>query len=422
MARSFRTSRADFEEVLVLGPISFKKGPGSGVNTPNQFSAISLNQSIAQQGEIDLIAITAVAGQRYIFDIDNGENSGSPSRDIDLEVDVIDARGNLLTATSGGSNDDPNRDDVGSDSTNPDRDPLFTFTAPDTSIYYIAIHQFPNDYGVVEQFSWSNVGGDTGDYNLIISTPVLSPLQTLTNAGETRTFNNADQMVAARGGSDTLKLGGGDDIALGQSGNDTLRGLSGDDQLFGASGNDSLSGDIGNDAVSGGLGDDTLRGGAGKDTLKAGGGADFLSGGKNDDTLLGDSGNDLIDGGEGNDFLRGGTGGEQMRGGAGDDTFHFLRDDTPLGTPKDLIQDFSGRGTGLDSDVIDMTDVFPGNLNFRSLLAFTGAPGEVRITFVNGGFNVVEVNLDGDFAPEMIVEVFSVANSPLNANDFLGVA
>ncbi|MBR0680665.1 hypothetical protein GXW74_09210 [Roseomonas eburnea] len=104
--------------------------------------------------------------------------------------------------------------------------------------------------------------------------------------------NEADNLLVAMAGDDTVRGGAGHDRLQGREGNDILYGEEGDDTLFGGTEADILDG---------GAGRDVLRGEAGDDSLL--GGADSLT-----DTLFGDAGDDWLDGGGGYDLMYGGYG------------------------------------------------------------------------------------------------------------------
>lgn len=86
---------------------------------------------------------------------------------------------------------------------------------------------------------------------------------------------------------------------------------------------------------------DTLTGTKFKDKLFGLGGNDTLKG-------LGDA--DTLEGGKGNDKLYGGKGNDKLIGGAGKDTFVFAK-----GDGKDVITDFSAKGSKANQDVLKLT-------------------------------------------------------------------
>jgi Ca2+-binding RTX toxin-like protein len=95
-----------------------------------------------------------------------------------------------------------------------------------------------------------------------------------TDASETLYGNSLDNVVAAKGGndtvwpltgSDTVCGGDGNDVVHGDDGNDVEEGLAGTDTLYGGNGNDDLHGGTGDDTLFGGLGNNNFYGGDGYD-------------------------------------------------------------------------------------------------------------------------------------------------------------
>jgi Ca2+-binding RTX toxin-like protein len=135
----------------------------------------------------------------------------------------------------------------------------------------------------------------------------------------------------------------------------------------------------------------SVTGGNGVDSLEGGNGDDYFSGNTGADTILGGGGDDLIDGGKGHDRLTGGTGG---------DTFMFEWEDSPA--IPDLIKDLT------NADAIDLSqidaDPGPALLTFTLVSTFSGAPGEMRLTY-NAGSNLTKLlmDMDGDAASDMTI-------------------
>ena len=392
---SFDTSTITTAALLERG--NFSKGTGPGVDNPNHYSAVAPYQSISTYGGVDVVAMTLIAGQSYTFDIDNGTGGASY---IDLQLDVINQAGTLV-ATS----DNP---------TSTIRDPYLTFTAQVSGTYYVAVHHADNDY-INGSFKFEGTGGNTGDYSLVISTPVLPYAYTLTNYSESRTYSDYAQTVRAMGGNDTISLRGGNDIGLGGDGDDRLYGGTGSDELSGGNGYDRLYGDSGDDVLNGGTGNDVLYGGSERDSVNGGAGNDLLYGGTGNDIVWGDSGNDHLYGDSGNDILRGGTGIDTLTGGLGADTFHFMPGEAnydAYGFNEDRIQDF------YYDDVIDLSDMAWGTLGWRGSYGFTGA-NQVRVVRQSDGSQSVQVNLDTDSTPEQCILVRTSGNFSLISSDFI---
>lgn len=372
---------------------NFKKGSYPGLDYPTWYSAVAPNQSIATSGGVDLVAMTLVAGQTYVFDIDYGA--------IDLELDIINQAG-LRVAGSDNYNNGPN--------------PFLSFTASVTGTYYVAVHHASNDY-INGFFRFEGTPGPTGSYQLAISTPTLPAPILLTNYSESRSYSDYAQTVKAFGGNDVIDLNGGNDIGVGGDGDDRLYGGTGSDELSGGYGNDRVVGESGDDVLHGGYGSDLLYGGSERDSLNGGTGNDTLYGESGNDILWGDLGNDFLNGGIGNDILRGGGGVDNMTGGGGADTFHFMPGEANFdstGFNEDRINDF------YYDDLIDLSDVAWGTLTWRGTGGFTAA-NQVRINDLRGsiGYQEVQVNLDSDATPELAFLVRTISNVPLGSADFV---
>ncbi len=89
-----------------------------------------------------------------------------------------------------------------------------------------------------------------------------------TNAAETLTGTNKNDVIMGLGGNDRI---------TGANGNDVICGGAGDDVVDGGNGNDVLLGGFGNDTVTGANGDDVLIGGPGVDVLNGGRGSNSIT-------------------------------------------------------------------------------------------------------------------------------------------------
>jgi len=201
--------------------------------------------------------------------------------------------------------------------------------------------------------------------------------------------------------------GKGNDLA------NTINGNSGANILSGLGGSDTLSGGLGNDVLRGGAGSDQLEGGNGDDILRGQKGNDNLDGENGDDLLVGNAGNDILTGGAGDDILIGGAGKDKLYGKADDDVFLFRKAaHSPDSSDADKIMDFSQ-----GEDVIDLTALIPGTLNFVGSGAFGGTgQGEVRVT-TSGSNSLVRVDVDGDGSADMRIVVVDLTS--MDELDFL---
>ncbi|MGH1577510.1 calcium-binding protein [Planktotalea sp.] len=213
--------------------------------------------------------------------------------------------------------------------------------------------------------------------------------------------------------NDVLKGGNDDDQLFGGAGGDTLRGGEGADTLEGGKGADLLRGGTGSDDLDGGGGDDTLRGGEGSDTLAGGDGADMLLGKAGDDLLEGNAGNDTLIGGSGDDTLNGGLGQDLLIGGSGADVFVFgSTGASPNSSNRDEIQQFD------QSDLIDVSQVFAGTLDFIGTGSFSGTgTAELRLNETAAGNTLAYVDIDGNGSAEM--RIFVTNTLGLDQSDFI---
>ena len=120
-------------------------------------------------------------------------------------------------------------------------------------------------------------------------------------------------------------------------------------------------------------------------------GDDDLTGSMQIDFIFGGDGADVIDGGDGDDWITGGYGRDELTGGAGNDRFLYdTLDETPTGTERDRIQDFTQ-----GEDVIDLTSIQSAyNFSFLGDAGFS-ASGAAEINYVQSGTNTI-LQFDGD--------------------------
>lgn len=216
--------------------------------------------------------------------------------------------------------------------------------------------------------------------------------------GDTTVDGSGSAILMQRyaGAGTTAVTGPGDDMLIAPSDtNWRINGGAGDDVLMGVGGNDRIGGGGGSDQLSGGDGDDRLAGGRGADGLYGG------------------AGRDSLDGGEGADRLVGGAGYDLLTGGAGADRFGVDGGDlsNPAGEIDARILDFSQA----ERDRIDLTELDTA-LSFVGGTRFSGAGGEIR-AFVRDGVTVVQVDVDGDRAADIVLRVDGV--HALTAADFM---
>jgi|CXWL01.1.fsa_nt_gi Ca2+-binding RTX toxin-like protein len=285
-------------------------------------------------------------------------------------------------------------------------------------------------------------------------------------SGDFLTGNGGGNVLAGLAGNDTLNGGAGNDTLSGGAGNDWLDGGDGIDtasyltatagvtvdlyrfggqaqntggagidtllnveNLTGSNFNDSLTGygflkgAAGNDElIADHVGDSTLNGDAGNDSLWAVESVNVtLNGGTGNDRLVAVEGfGSTLNGGDGNDELvyeeyTLGT----LNGGAGADTLYCggfastISDynsvsDSPAGTGRDVIHEFSSGESDTPTDQIDLTTIdanvlMSGNQAFSWIggAAFTAA-GQLRYNTTTG---ILQGSTDGDTAAEFEIQL-----------------
>jgi Ca2+-binding RTX toxin-like protein len=211
--------------------------------------------------------------------------------------------------------------------------------------------------------------------------------------------------------------------SIGGAGTDQLLGF---ENIIGSAFNDSLTGNGVANILVGGAGDDLLDGQGGIDTAdyrtaKAAVVADLaagtatsgvevdslvrienLIGSKFSDSLTGGLGINKLDGGRGKDLIIGGVGADHLTGGAGNDVFRYLTLGDSTLAAMDLITDLGGNDR-IDLSALDADAGAAGDQAFLQVAAFTGAAGQLRLTYDAGTQQTtlaVDVNGDGlaDFA------------------------
>jgi Ca2+-binding RTX toxin-like protein len=317
--------------------------------------------------------------------------------------------------------------------------------------------------------------GGTGNDIYIVDNPLDVVVEDFGEGiDEVRSFISFTLGAFGRFDIENLTLFGGATVGFGNAlgnriiGNNlanNLNGFAGNDSLFGLGGNDFLFGGLGNDLLNGGTGADTMRGEAGNDVyvvdnpgdnvielagigtgidrinslistnLLVGGrvnvenlslfGTAFsgignglsnvIIGNAGNNFLSGLAGNDTLIGLGGNDTLVGGTGRDVSTGGAGDDVFDYnTAADSPANVfLRDHITDFDDVG----NDRIDLSGVVPGVLTYRGFLGFTGI-NQVRVAAA-GADVIVEVNLAGNTAPEMQIQLENTSLFSMTIGDFI---
>ncbi|TLP47161.1 hypothetical protein FDK21_09195 [Cohaesibacter sp. CAU 1516] len=231
--------------------------------------------------------------------------------------------------------------------------------------------------------------------------------------GEDHLYGGGDtDKIYGGEGDDYIEGGDGKDQLRGEDGEDTIFGGEGDDKLYGGDDNDFLSGDGGEDRIDAGAGDDVVLGGDGEDDLRGRQGNDTLYGGNDDDRLMGYENDDVLYGGEGSDLLYGNDGADRF-------AYTALSESTAHASGRDMIADFDqGEGDKIDLSAIDANSNLSGHQDFDFIgqAAFSKTEGELRYGMMSG-YQVVEVDVDGDGAADFSIEV--KGSMALSDDDFI---
>ena len=130
---------------------------------------------------------------------------------------------------------------------------------------------------------------------------------------------------------------------------------------------------------------------------------DTLVGAGDAQVLFGHAGDDVINGRDGDDLINGGAGKDIMRGGEGKDRFAFsAAADSTLLRP-DLINDLHDNDK-IDLKAIDADRSTFGNQAFVLVGAFSGAAGELTVSYDAGGdVTFIRGDTDGDGEANLVI-------------------
>ncbi|WP_417454378.1 VWA domain-containing protein, partial [Kiloniella sp.] len=187
------------------------------------------NRNTGNNRDYDMVAVSLLAGEKLILDIDNGIG-GSSSQSVDARVRLYDSSGVELA-----ENDDAAITNGGGGSTD-DRDSYLEYTATSDGTYYVRVESWDRnddgDYDLWLSVDNSGVstptpgfdytvedGADSDDASVVISTV------------DSLTLTGTDDGEILIGGSlaDIINAGGGDDILIGGTGANVLTGGTGSD-------------------------------------------------------------------------------------------------------------------------------------------------------------------------------------------------
>lgn len=310
------------------------------------------------------------AGDRGIFDIDFGADSGGGF--VDTSLVLFDPSGNIA-----GSNDEPiaMTASVGAGGSTSTLDPFLEHTFTQAGLYVIGVAQG----GATAQAGGIDAGrelpvGSTYTLQLslenhstgIITTP-LAPPAIPAQPGD---------FLDGSDGNDTLIGSALDDVLIGNTGNDLLNGGDGQDSLFGSAGNDRLNGDGGNDFMRGNSGKDTNNGGSGDDETfwRGSDGNDLMAASEGLDTinLEGSATNDAFTVSGSAGVIQVGLGGKTVR----------IEDDT-------AVVNVNGNGGSDSFTISSITDVT------QALLQINGGAGSDVINAAGASTDGIRLSLNG---------------------------
>ncbi|HEY9626011.1 MAG TPA: hypothetical protein V6C84_01810 [Coleofasciculaceae cyanobacterium] len=218
--------------------------------------------------QADFYIETSIEGRKKTSRVFGNDNDINPNFTVTQDVDI---NKQLVLATIGVKDEDPELDDIADinpnvpgDTLTLDFDPIkaevktrgFRSTSPFPEGQLITLEGNGDVLFPVPIFNTPNKGARASfrvNYDTFTSS--------------TTSFSNSTPIIRGTQASQDLtgqNLGG---ILCGEGGNDKLSGMGGNDALCGGTGNDRLSGDTGNDISFGGAGRDTHFGGAGNDTF-----------------------------------------------------------------------------------------------------------------------------------------------------------
>jgi len=259
-------------------------------------------------GGMEYYAVTVVAGDTVVFDIDNAN--------FDSVLRIFDSSHTQLA-----QNDD-NAADGG-----PATDSGLSHTFAAGGTYYIQVSQWQSGADATLVTSPPPAGGT---YTLHVSVP-SAPVVPLEYLGATMNGEDGADILTGGSGRDTLNGGAGDDVLNGGGDNDTIDGGAGTDTAV-------FSGNRSAYTISTTSGVTTVTGPDGTDTLTnverlqfANGLFDItgaplnpsIDGTSGPDNIVGTADDDTINGLDGDDVITGGLGNDTIDGGAGVDTAVF---------------------------------------------------------------------------------------------------
>ena len=326
-------------------------------------------------GGVEYYAITVVAGDTVVFDIDNAS--------FDSTLRVLTGAGDELA-----KNDDSGSD-VGS-SASTDSSVTYTFTTAGT--YYVEVALWLTNVG--NTFTWGPPPAG-GTYTLHVSVPSATTVP-VTLLGSTLNGDAGDDSLFGGSGNDALNGGADDDTLTGGGGADAINGGAGTDTavyvgmrsaytISVSGGVTTIAGPDGTDTVSNverlqfsdGLFDSSgaplpsgpINGTSNADSLVGTAAADVINGLGGNDFINGLEGDDTLNGGDGDDFLTGGAGVDALNGGDGIDTASYAGSATGV----EVYLDIQVSWDGVSTDFLNSIENATGSDHSDYIVGTTGA-------------------------------------------------
>lgn len=226
--------------------------------------------------------------------------------------------------------------------------------------------------------------------------------------------NVSANILMGGGGNDTLYGGYGDDTLDGGTGADLMRGGLGDDTYIVDNSGDSASDDIGFGGTGGG--NDTVLASV-SFTLATNSHIENLTlTGTSSINATGNGLNNTLIGNTATNIVTGGGGADSLWGGLGSDTFVYSALSDSTSAAQDRIEDFSS-GDRIKLLDVDANDGISGDQAFALDTDSSFSAGEIRQTVV-GSDLLLEINVDGDIAPEMSILIVGRTTNLTNS-DFI---